>query len=264
MARDPAFHTITRLPSAERNQAALRGPEDALSAPVNDDLITSALSMWPTGPAWGAPDGQALSITSRLALFTRVLLDGWVWLYARAFSLAREATVQGASELLPEWELDHGLPEECFASTERTTAERLKDLARKVMAEGVNHPTDFVRLASDYGFEIEIEEPDIFGCGFSECGGFHEVGFYTEETYWIVRVQNVSVSYFEAGAGETGYDPLFSFGAAEQLLCLVRKLAPAWTIPVLQPWTQRTVLSDGGTYGLCDEYGNPLFFIIPE
>jgi uncharacterized protein YmfQ (DUF2313 family) len=174
-----------------------------------------------------------------LGRFTQVLLDGWVWLYARSFNLAREATVQGASELLPEWEADHGLPEECFASTERTTAERLKDLARKVMAEGVNHPTDFVRLASDYGFEIEIEEPDIFGCGFSECGGFHEVGFYTEETYWIVRVQNVSVSYFEAGAGETGYDPLFSFGAAEQLLCLVRKLAPAWTIPVLQPWTNR-------------------------
>lgn len=264
MARDTAFTTITRLPAAERTNSTLRGPEDALTAPENDDLITAALSMWPQGPAWGTPDGQALDLSSVLARFTRVLIDSFVWLYARAFKLSREATVQGVTELLPEWETDHGLPESCFASTERTTAERMKDLARKVLAEGVNHPTEFVRLASDYGFEIEIEEPGLFECAFSECGAFHTTGRYTDETYWIVRVQDVSVSYFEAGVGEAGYDPLFSFGGAEQLLCLMRKMAPAWTLPVLQPWTQWTVLSDGGSTGLCDEYGNPLFFILPE
>lgn len=264
MARDPAFPTITRLPAPDHVVPQVAEPYDALSQPVSDDLITAALSLWPQGAAWGSPDGQAVSLSSNLAKFTRVLLDPFVWLYGRAFSLTREATVQGVSELLPEWEKDYGLPEECFASTERTTGERLKDLARKVFAEGVNHPTEFVRLARDYGFAIEIEEPALFETGFSECGAFHETGRYTDETFWIVRVQDVSISYFEAGAGEAGYDPLFSFGEAEQLLCLMRKMAPAWTLPVLQPWMNWAVLSDGGSEGLCDEYGNPLFFVLPD
>ncbi|WP_312859727.1 putative phage tail protein [Rhizobium sp. BK181] len=196
-------------------------------------------------------------MTSSLAKFTRVLLDGFVWLYARAFRLALEASVDGVDELLPDWEAEYGLPENCFIG-DQTTVQRLRELARKVRADSVNHPEQFVRLALDHGFEIEIEEPSIFECGFSELGGFHTSGRASEEVYWIVRVKDVGVSYFEAGVGECGYDPLFSFGAAEQILCLLRKLAPAWTLPVLAPWiTLAALVTEDGKY-ITDGYGNRL------
>jgi uncharacterized protein YmfQ (DUF2313 family) len=256
MARSPAFNTITRTARDIVGGSGLPSPYDALANPANDDLITAALSMWPTGSAWGSPDGEAVSLGSLLSRFTRVLLDPFVWLYARAFSLAREASLQGVNELLPEWENDHGLPEPCFALTEQTTAQRMMSLTRRVRADGVNHPEEFVRLALDYGFEIEIEEPAVFECGFSEVAGFHTVGHAIEEVYWIVRVKDVAISYFEAGAGEIGYDPLFSFGQAEQLLCLLRKMAPAWTQPILAPWINiGNLVTEGGRH-LVDEYGN--------
>jgi hypothetical protein len=49
-------------------------------------------------------------------------------------------------------------------------------------------------------------------------------------------VRDLRVDYFLAGEGELGADPLFSVGHAELLLCLIRQVAPAWTIPVLGPW----------------------------
>jgi uncharacterized protein YmfQ (DUF2313 family) len=257
MARSPAFNTITRTLSIDEGAISVAAPYDALADPSNDDLITSALSFWPQGSAWGSPDGQSVSLSSNLAKFTRVLLDGFVWLYARAFRLAQEGSVQGVSELLPDWETEYGLPEDCFIG-DQDTAQRLRELARKVRADAINHPGQFVRLAFDFGFEIEIEEPAIFECGFSEAGGYHTVGPSHEETYWIVRVKDAGLSYFEAGSGECGYDPLFSFGVAEQLLCLFRKLAPAWTLPVLAPWIfLDTLVTEDGT-PIVDEYGNEL------
>ncbi|MBX5112678.1 putative phage tail protein [Rhizobium lentis] len=257
MARSSAFNTITREPTAAFGTVSVAAPFDALAAPTNDDLISSALTMLPQGTAWGTPDGEAMPLTHVLARFVRVLVDGFVWLYARAFGLTREAISQNASELLPEWESDYGLPEPCFIG-EMTTAQRLVALGRKVRADAINTPGDFVRLALDYGFEIEIEEPTIFECGFSECAGMHTVGSYIEETYWIVRVRGAGITYFECGVSECGYDPLFSLGAAEEILCLLRKMAPAWTLPVLAPWIYLdTLVTEDGT-PIVDEYGNEL------
>jgi uncharacterized protein YmfQ (DUF2313 family) len=259
MARDPAFNTITRSGRERYAKVTMADPQDALSAPTNDDLISATLSFWPSGPAWGTPDGQAMSLTSNLARFTRVLISDFEWLYARAWRLMREASLQGVSELLPEWEKDYGVPEPCFADAEQSTAQRMAALERKVRAEGVTHPEDFVQLAADYGFEIEIEEPAIFECGFSECGGYHTTGSPLEETFWIVRIKDASITYFECGVSECGYDPLFSIGDAERIVCLLRQMAPAWTQVVLEPWiTLSGLVTEDGT-PIIDEYGNQLF-----
>lgn len=60
----------------------------------------------------------------------------------------------------------------------------------------------------------------------------------------------------EAGAGECGYDPLFSFGEAEQILCLLRQMSPGWTLPVLTPWQNYALLSDDNGRVFADQYGN--------
>lgn len=261
MPRSPAFNTVTRAAAPAIDLAGVPVANDALAAPASEDLISAAMTMWPQGAAWGSPDGEAVPLSHPLARFTRVLLDPFVWLYARAWSLAREATASGAQELLADWEADYGLPERCFAD-EQSTTQRMTALARKVRADAVNHPEDFVRLALDYGFEIEIEEPAIFECGFSECGGEHTVGPWTEETFWIVRVKNAAIDYFEAGVSELGADPLFSLGASEQILCLLRQMAPAWTLPVPQPWIYLATLVTEDGRALIDEYGNRLLVTI--
>jgi uncharacterized protein YmfQ (DUF2313 family) len=235
MARDPARHTVTVLPASTPPRERVPVPYDQLADPDNDSLIGAALTLWPQGAAWGTPDGAAMDLGSRLARFTRVMVDGFLYLYRRAFLFAREATVSGVGELLPEWEADYGLPDMCDGD-DQTTAERINRLAAKVMSEKVITPSEFIRLARSYGFEVAIEETDIFSCGFSECGGEHETGAAEQEVYFIVRVRDLQVTYFLAGEGECGADPLFAYGAAEKLICIIRQVAPAWTIPVLGEW----------------------------
>ncbi|MBB4952773.1 uncharacterized protein YmfQ (DUF2313 family) [Agrobacterium vitis] len=232
MARDSGTNTRTTLASTASDITALAAPTDALANPSNDDLIGAALSLWPVGAAWGSPDGQAVSLSSTLANFTRVLISPFEWLYNRAFVLARESSVFGAYEMLDAWEVEYGLPDSCV-SGEASVAERLRALEVKVGAVATITPGDFIRLAASYGFEIVIEEPAVFECGFSECGGEHACGHPLQEVYWIVYVANVAVDYFRVGESQCGQDPLFDYGDAERLLCVLRKIAPAWTIPVL-------------------------------
>lgn len=232
MARDPALNTVTTAASVLADLVPVAAPYDALTAPGNDDLIAPALAMWPTGSAWGSPNGEAMALGSVLARFTRVLVDSFVWLYARAWTLARNATISGVDELLPDWEEEYGLPDNCVTG-ETGIAERLRALEAKVNSQAVVTPGDFIRVAASYGFEIMIEEPAVFECGFSECGGEHTVGDVRQETFWIVHVTGLAVDYFTCGLSECGFDPLFDLGDAERLLCILRRLAPAWTTPVL-------------------------------
>lgn len=250
MARDSGRHTVTLKPAAGLAREAVPEPFDALTNPDSDGLIDAALSMWPQGAAWGTPDGIAMDEASVLARFTRVLLAPFLWLYRQAYLLAREATVSGVNELLAEWERDHGLPGICDTG-EQSTAERLKALAAKVIGIKVITPAEFIRLALEYDFHVAIEEPDLFTCGFSECGGEHECGPYSEEVYFIVRVRDLQINYFRVGEGEVGFDPLFAFGSSQKLICIIRQVAPAWTIPILGDWRY---------FGEIDELSGPVIF----
>jgi uncharacterized protein YmfQ (DUF2313 family) len=232
LARDPGLNTRTTEASAGAPAGGVPSAWDSLASPSNDDLIGGAVSLWPPGAAFGTPDGQAMSLSSLLAGFTRVLISPWEWLYARAFKLVSESTVFGVDEMLADWEIEYGLPDAC-AADEESVAARLRALEAKLMAVAIVTPSDFIRLAASYGFTITIEEPAIFECGFSECGGEHTVGNVRQEVYWLVTVTDLAVDYFRAGESECGYDPLFSYGEAERLLCLLRQHSPAWAIPVL-------------------------------
>lgn len=232
MSRDPGLNTLTTVATALADVQRLPQPYDALSAPDSDGLIGAGLSLWPPGAAFGSPDGQAVSLKSVLAAFTRVLLSPFELLYARAYGLALESIPAFAGELLPEWEAEYGLPDNCVSS-ETSRAERLRALETKVASIANITPGDFVRLAATYGFQISIEEPAVFECGFSECGGEHTVGDARQEVYWIVRVADLAVDYFRCGESECGLDPLFDLGDAERLMCILRRVSPAWTIPVL-------------------------------
>lgn len=232
MARDPALTTITTAASVLDDLIPVAAPYDALANPSNDDLIGAGLAMLPQGPAWGSPDGQAISLDSNLAGLMRVMLDSFQWLYQRIWTLARNASVQGVDELLPEWEAEYGLPDNCVTGA-TSVAERLRALESKVNSIAAITPGDFIRVAASYGFRITIEEPAMFRCGFSRCGGEHHLGDVRQEVYWIVHVSDLAVDYFRVGQSSVGRDPLFSLGDAQRLLCILRRIAPAWTTPIL-------------------------------
>ncbi|NTF32295.1 putative phage tail protein [Rhizobium skierniewicense] len=232
MARDPGLNTLTTTASVGATNESVPGAWDSLANPTTDDLVGAGISLWPPGAAFGTPDGQAMSLASNLARFTRVLISPWEWLYSRAFKLVSESTVFGVDDMLADWEVEYGLPDACGVDDD-SVAGRIRALKAKLVATAIITPSNFVRLALTFGFSITIEEPAVFECGFSECGGEHTVGEVPQETYWIVRIVDLAVDYFRCGESECGYDPLFSYGEAERLLCLMRQHAPAWTTPIL-------------------------------
>lgn len=253
-------HTVTNS-FTPKASSSVTVPTDALSAPDSDSLISAGLAFWPPGAAWGSPDGQAVSSSSNLAKFTRLLLSPFEWLYARAFRLALEANTQTVSELLPDWEKDHELPEACFTG-EQTATQRLVALRRKVMAEPLSHPEDFVRVAANFGFEIEIEEPNLFECGESECGGRHEAGAASEEAYLIVRVKDSAETFFEIGASELSVDRLYDVVGSSDVLCFLRQELPGWVVAVPEAWINLAYWVTEEPAYIVDEYGNRLLFRI--
>lgn len=255
--RNSYRHTVTNGFKASA-VISVEVPTDPLAAPTSDDLISAGLTFLPPGAAWGTPDGEALSLGSKLARFMRVLLAPFEWLYARAWRLALESSAQTVGETLPDWEREYGLPERCF-SAEQSTAQRLAALQRKVSGAPLSHPEDFVRVAFDFGFEIEIEEPCIFECGFSECGGYHETGEAAEEAYIVVRVKDAAITYFECGTSECGLDPLFATSGSEEILCFLRQELPGWVMAIPEEWITRAHwVTDSGDH-IVDEYGNRIF-----
>lgn len=231
--RKGGFNTVTRDPSPDQVRRPVSTPYDVLADPDVERLLPSALNFWPRGAAFGSPDGVAIDAGSNWAKLMRVLLSPFIDLYRRAFALALEVSPATLDQTLEDWETEYGLPDDCVGGVQ-TRAERIAAVAAKVNAAPLITPGDFVRLALEYGFVVEIEEPAVFECGFSECGGEHATGAWRQEIYWIVRVGELAVFYFRTGEGECGADPLFSYGDAERLLCIFMRLSPAWTIPILE------------------------------
>lgn len=260
MSRHPARFTLTYSYEARETQI-LPAPTDQLAAPDSDRLISAGLSFWPVGPAWGSPDGQAHSLSSVLARFTRVLLSPFEWLYARAFRLALEGNAQTLSETLPDWEAEYGLPEQCFGG-DQPTPQRLLALRRKVAAEPVATPEDFIRLAAEYGYIIEIEEPAAFRVGFSRCGGRHKTGKAELETLIYVRIRGSSISRFITGTSRTGRDRLYAVTGTAEILCHLRKTLPGWVTPVAKPWLTYAPLVTSDGHPIHDSAGNPILKLV--
>lgn len=230
--RDTGLNTWTVYePDADGGEIPPPVPGDALSNPSVEDLLPAGLACWPRGPAWGTPDGVAASHDSTLAGFTRVLLAPFAELYARLWRLVLESAATTMDASLPEWEADFGLPDACTAA-DQSTAGRKQAVLAKVRGIATITPQDFIRLARARGFDIAIEEPAVFECGFSECGGEHTVGDVRQEVFWIVHVYGLAIDYFTCGESECGFDPLFRIAEIDRLQCLFRDLYPGWSRPV--------------------------------
>lgn len=230
--RDPGQNMLTVYePSLASDELVPPAPGDALTNPSVEDLLPGAMGFYPRGPAWGTPDGQAPSLNTTLSGLMRVFLAAFAVLYRRAWAITVESRAITLVDSLPDWERDYGLPDACSAFG-NSTAERRSALLSRVRSTATITPQNFVQLAHQAGYQIEIEEPATFECGFSECGGEHSTGGAIEQVYWIVHVYDLAADYFMIGESETGEDRLFDIRDAEGLECLFDDLFPAWTRPV--------------------------------
>lgn len=213
---------------------------DALAAPQAVNLLPQALSLLPTGAAWGTPDGEEPPTGTVRAKFWEGLLGPFADLFAAGYDLSREFKAATLDASIADWEADYGLPDPCGGPDPATVftagayvpladedggllvdeageivgvespeaqvlearriAIRAKVASRPVMTAG-----DYVCLASSLGFDVDVLEYRPFRCGEGECG--EELGFGgCEWTVTFVYRHPDMPGGFEAGASECGGD----------------------------------------------------------
>ncbi|EGJ49059.1 YmfQ family protein [Desulfocurvibacter africanus] len=149
---------------------------------------------------------------------------------ARALRLLVEADPRQVMELLQDWERTLDLPDECNPSG-TTLQERRAAVVSRLTVEGGQSLPYFNGLAQLLGYSVSIEEFRPFITGLNCCGdvlnGGHEV-----RHVWRVTVHGPRVTYFRTGESATG-ERLLSIAAAEDLACILRRLAPAHTEAVI-------------------------------
>lgn len=185
---------------------------------------------------WGSPGVDA---ASDAIPGTAQLVDG------RAGDLLeRESDPRATIELLPDWERAWGLPDPCVAEP-LTIANRQVALVTKMTLLGAQSRAFFIATAAALGYTITIREFSPFMAGVSRCGdtrnlaidgdtpdGTHyrwEIGPPEMRFYWVVVVGALRLTWFRAGEGQAGVDPMVRIALATDLECLIRRYKPAHT-----------------------------------
>jgi len=217
---------------------------DALSDPTVSDLEAAAIALWPRGPAWGSPDGEAVDAGSVLSGLTRALLAPFADLYRHAWRVIEESRVSTIVDSLADWESEFGLPDPCV------TVSQSDDLRRRVLAQRVRSmatitPADVVRLAAFLGYVVALEEPNAFKAGVSACGEADETSDTALDLQFVIHLHDVPTVRFETGVSEAGVDRLLDFDVGT-ISCAVQRIAPGWTYPVfsLAPLPVAFLLAD--------------------
>lgn len=190
---------------------------------TEDEYLGQLLALLPEGPVWPRDPSATMTAFWRAAARPRLaLLD-------RACALRRESILCQSVELLPDYEFDYGLPDECDPNADtRTIAERQAALCDKSSSKGGQSIPYFESVAAKLGYEIDVEEMRAAIAGLSECGGDDVCGDETLRFWWLVHVPGPRVTWAECGLAEAG-DYLAEIAAAEDLECRLQKLKPAHT-----------------------------------
>lgn len=183
------------------------------------DVLAALQDLLPTGPVWPRePDAVQ---TQALA----TLCPTYVRLTQRDNNLLVDAFPTQTAELLPEWELTLGLPNQCTPPNP-TLAQRKAAVAAKVVAQGGQSVPYYIAVAAALGFTITIVEYAPFRAGINAAGQ-PVYGMDWAHT-WTVRTFLNAETYFQAGISGAG-DALATWGNS-QLECTLNQLKPAHTI----------------------------------
>jgi uncharacterized protein YmfQ (DUF2313 family) len=200
--------------------------------------------LMPVGLAWSrAPDGPNVRLVAGMA-------DELARIDARALDLClREFYAPYTRELLPEWELEYGLPDECRTLGE-TLDQRIEDLLEKIRARGGQSIAYYTSLLAALGIEITVTEFTPFRAGMSRCGDrlydrkWHDV--------WLVTAPTARIWRFRAGRNAVG-ERLRFWQENSFIECVINKLKPAQTYVI---FGYRVSGDFANAFHYYDEYGN--------
>jgi uncharacterized protein YmfQ (DUF2313 family) len=186
-----------------------------------DAYSQQLIGLLPTGQAWNTePDSNMMALLD-------VIASELAFINGRADGVIQEMLPSTTSLLLEDWEYAAGLPDSCSILAD-TRQERIAALVSKITRIGGQSRQFFTDLATQLGYEIEIDELRPFMCGISHCGEDHLSEGDDVRFVWIVTVLEAKLLYLRCG--ESTLDQyLLDFRQADDLACIFQKLKPAHT-----------------------------------
>lgn len=224
---------------------------------TGDDYGEALGSLLPQGPAWPR---RRDSVVMRVV---RGLSQIWGLFETNAAKLLEiETDPRITLDMLPDWERNFGLPDDCYAEPQ-SIGERQLALVTRMTIEGAQSRAFFIEQALAIGYTITITEYRPFMCGIDRCGDNRQIGGafdqfgwplfdpsghtppdsgeYSEypymlgppenRFYWTVHVGAVRLVWFRCGGGGgvCGVDPHLIIGIATDLECLLNRWKPGHT-----------------------------------
>lgn len=173
----------------------------------------------PTGAAW------AKASDSTLMLLLMALGAEFERLNGRASQLLAETIPSSTTELLPDWERNFGLPEECVVAAQ-TVLERRMAFEAKLTSMGGQSRDFFIGLAATLGYGV-VTIDEFTSLAAATAAGITFTGDDWAHTWRVNLSTGVHIVPFRVGAGSVG-EPLRSFGN-EVIDCQFNDLKPAHT-----------------------------------
>jgi uncharacterized protein YmfQ (DUF2313 family) len=226
---------------------------------TGEEYADALQSLLPLGQAWPREDD------STLMKVVRGLTGIWGDIEIRASKLLEmESDPRSTIELLPDWERNFGLPDQCYAEPQ-TIGQRQLALVMRMTMLGAQSREFFIGVAAQLGYSITITEYRTFVVGIDRCGDnriygdgsdpmynewgqpiknpngqnvaggelseypYYGLGPETNRFYWTVHVHLAALTWFRVAKGQTGVDPHLRIGLATDLECLLNRLKPAHT-----------------------------------
>lgn len=185
----------------------------------SDAYGASLASLLPPGQLWPAPGSDPV-MDGLLQWIGRELAK----IDARMGDLIREADPRQATEMLPDWEFEVGLPDTCSGLAVGIDARRAQ-VVQKLRARGGASRAYFIGLAAALGYPgATVTEFKPFTCRSACTDGVNGPAWW-----WTWRLNIPSAfTVRRFGARSACNEPLRSWGDAA-LECVIRRLKPAHT-----------------------------------
>lgn len=217
-------------PASDQPMPCGLSPDDAL-----ERTFQAVAGKYPPGWAWDAVADRDTRMGQQTLAIAEIARD----VEDRACALLTEWLCYSATETMPEWLDDYGLPDACG----------LDDLCVKLAAIGGASRSYFYEIATWFGYtDIAITEHRPLQCGLTPCGPGPGVGVDGRSRIagsscgsplirfvWNVTVGGPRLQRFAVGRGvgagqRTGKgQPLLAIRRADDLECLLNRLKPAHT-----------------------------------
>ena len=179
-------------------------------------------ALLPRGRAW--PRGLRALLTALID----AVAQGKARLDLRAAALLLESRPSTATALLPEWERNLGLPDEC-SSLAPTIAGRRAAVLHKYAGQPDLSAASFRAIARSFGVDIEIRELDEPAAALAT--GLDTTGGRWRFVWWITIPSTADIRRFTALSRAN--ERLTTIARDTELECRLQKAAPAHTLLII-------------------------------